>query len=89
MLNSNKCVNQWNINPDSQICAGTLGASSTDAKDTCSGDSGGPLMTINKSTGQWFLVGIVSFGDYPCDGLGVYTNVKFFYNWIIDNAGLI
>ncbi len=43
--------------------------------------SGGPVM-IETSDGRWFIVGIVSFGDSPCDGLGVYTNVKAFYSWI-------
>ncbi len=37
---------------------------------------------IETSDGRWFIVGIVSFGDSPCDGLGVYTNVKAFYSWI-------
>ena len=52
------------------ICAGETG------KDTCGGDSGGPL-TINRGAGYTELVGIVSFGTgcglegYP----GVYSNV--------------
>jgi trypsin len=52
------------------ICAGEAG------KDSCKGDSGGPL-TINRGSGFTELVGIVSFGNgcgranYP----GVYANV--------------
>ena len=58
-----------NVTPR-MICAGTAG------KDSCRGDSGGPL-TINRGAGYTELVGIVSFGT-DC-GLarhpGVYANV--------------
>ena len=60
---------------DSMICTYTEG------KDTCSGDSGGPLTQDN------FLVGITSWSDecakdgYP----GVYTEVTFFLNWIAEH----
>jgi hypothetical protein len=63
------CMNNEDITPR-MICAGETG------KDTCRGDSGGPL-TINRGAGYTELVGIVSFGTgcgwegYP----GVYSNV--------------
>lgn len=63
------CINVEDITPR-MICAGETG------KDTCGGDSGGPL-TINRGAGYTELVGIVSFGTgcgwegYP----GVYSNV--------------
>ena len=63
------CINEEDITPR-MICAGETG------KDTCGGDSGGPL-TINRGAGYTELVGIVSFGTgcgsegYP----GVYSNV--------------
>ncbi|XP_032685596.1 proclotting enzyme-like [Odontomachus brunneus] len=63
---------------DSFLCAGQA------AKDSCSGDSGGPLM-IND--GRWKQVGIVSWGigcgkgQYP----GVYTRVTHFLPWIYKN----
>ncbi|EFN86241.1 proclotting enzyme [Harpegnathos saltator] len=63
---------------DSFLCAGQA------AKDSCSGDSGGPLM-IND--GRWTQVGIVSWGigcgkgQYP----GVYTRVTHFLPWIYKN----
>merc|ERR1712193_510062 len=51
-------------------CAGyTLGG-----RDSCTGDSGGPLMQQRK--GVWFLVGVVSWGTKECAGKGqpgVYT----------------
>uniref|UniRef100_A0A2C9GVA1 CLIP domain-containing serine protease n=1 Tax=Anopheles dirus TaxID=7168 RepID=A0A2C9GVA1_9DIPT len=66
----------------SQLCVG--GAK---GKDTCSGDSGGPLMS--KTSGIWYLVGVVSFGPSKCgtEGLpGVYTNVANFVDWIQTNV---
>lgn len=84
MVESERCIKEWNINPDSQICAGTWNSTTQTIKDSCSGDSGGPLMMLESNTNLWYLVGIVSFGDYPCDGLGAYTNVKYFYDWITD-----
>jgi serine protease 7 len=64
----------------SQICAGgKLG------KDSCNGDSGGPLMAYDATTQLWNLVGVVSYGPEPC-GLegwpGVYTRVTKYMDWI-------
>ncbi|XP_003696271.1 proclotting enzyme [Apis florea] len=64
---------------DSFLCAGRA------AKDSCSGDSGGPLMV---NDGRWTQVGIVSWGigcgkgQYP----GVYTRVTHFLPWIYKNV---
>ncbi|XP_058448403.1 CLIP domain-containing serine protease B4-like [Malaya genurostris] len=66
---------------DRQICAGGEAG-----KDSCKGDSGGPLMDVEYSKGQvvYYLAGVVSFGrqcgmrDVP----GVYTNVHRFVNWV-------
>ncbi|XP_065344136.1 serine protease 27-like [Cloeon dipterum] len=63
---------------DHFICAGQAG------KDSCSGDSGGPLMV---NSGRWTQVGVVSWGigcgkgQYP----GVYTRVTSFLPWIQKN----
>ncbi|KAL3289479.1 hypothetical protein HHI36_022902 [Cryptolaemus montrouzieri] len=64
---------------DHMLCAGQA------AMDSCSGDSGGPLMV---NTGhKWTQVGIVSWGigcgkgQYP----GVYTRVEKFLPWIYKN----
>ena len=84
VLDLSKC-SEWHLDAKAQICAGSIGYSSV-PKDTCSGDSGGPLMLYDKPSGQWFLVGIVSYGDYPCNGIGVYTNIKFYHNWIVSHV---
>eukprot|EP00096_Caligus_rogercresseyi_P010125 TRINITY_DN357_c0_g2_i1.p1 TRINITY_DN357_c0_g2~~TRINITY_DN357_c0_g2_i1.p1 ORF type:complete len:531 (-),score=72.03 TRINITY_DN357_c0_g2_i1:202-1656(-) len=58
------------------ICAGKQG------KDSCSGDSGGPMMKAKGD--KWFQIGIVSWGigcgksHYP----GVYTRVAKMHEWI-------
>lgn len=65
-----------------QLCAGGL-----KGKDTCSGDSGGPLM--RQIAGAWYLVGVVSFGPQKCGTArvpGVYTNVAEYIDWIRDNV---
>ncbi|XP_073961108.1 phenoloxidase-activating enzyme-like isoform X2 [Choristoneura fumiferana] len=64
-----------------QVCAG-----GEVGKDSCKGDSGGPLMY---SDGNRFeVIGIVSFGPVPC-GLenvpGVYTKVFEYITWIRSN----
>lgn len=57
------------------------------AKDSCKGDSGGPLLMqvpSSKSSSRWYVYGIVSFG-YKCatvDFPGVYTRVNFYLDWI-------
>jgi secreted trypsin-like serine protease len=58
-------------------------------QDSCGGDSGGPLMTRNKTgKGQWFQVGLVSWGLRKCGTKGVpgvYTNVRTYLKWILDH----
>ncbi|XP_041975443.1 proclotting enzyme-like [Aricia agestis] len=65
---------------DHMLCAGKA------SMDSCSGDSGGPLM-VNEG-GRWIQVGVVSWGigcgkgQYP----GVYTRVTSFLPWIQKNS---
>ncbi|XP_064100996.1 clotting factor G beta subunit-like isoform X2 [Macrobrachium nipponense] len=63
------------------LCAGGKGG-----KDTCSGDSGGPLMV--KEEGRFTLVGITSFGSGCAkEGLpAVYTRMSEYQNWIMRNT---
>ncbi|XP_017786673.1 PREDICTED: serine protease snake-like, partial [Nicrophorus vespilloides] len=62
-----------------QICAGNPG------KDTCKGDSGGPLQTYNDEyRNAYDIVGITSFGKACLLTLspGVYTRVAGYIEWI-------
>ncbi|CAH2098442.1 unnamed protein product [Euphydryas editha] len=61
-----------------QICAGGV-----KGKDSCKGDSGGPLMADNG--GIHYAVGIVNFGGSRCGSVnvpGVYINVYEYLPWI-------
>lgn len=68
---------------NTQLCAG-----GEKGKDSCSGDSGGPLMQqLMDENGdfRWYSLGIVSFGPSRC-GMdkwpGVYTKVDSYIKWI-------
>ncbi|XP_060807818.1 phenoloxidase-activating enzyme [Amyelois transitella] len=73
---SRRRANLW----EKQICAG-----GQKDRDSCKGDSGGPLMHENVDERRYELVGVVSFGPKPC-GIenipGVYTKVFAYKNWI-------
>lgn len=65
--------------PDTQICAGGV-----EGQDSCVGDSGGPLV-VSRGDGSFALVGIVSYGPFPCavaDKHGAYTRVSRYLAWI-------
>ncbi|KYB29266.1 serine protease P8 [Tribolium castaneum] len=66
-----------------QLCAG-----GEQGRDSCNGDSGGPLMAVRNATAQWYIEGIVSFGarcgseGWP----GIYTRVSEYLDWIQNNT---
>jgi len=73
----------------SQLCVGI------EKSDTCAGDSGGPLAakirynnvrngTRSGKSRRTFQFGIVSFGSSSCNGIGIYTNVNHYTNWIVN-----
>lgn len=80
MVADETCEQSWGkIDRNSMVCAGG------GATDTCSGDSGGPLMV--KRSGAFVLVGLTSFGGTLCAtaGLpGVYTRLgdAFVGGWV-------
>nr|CAD7586109.1 unnamed protein product [Timema genevievae] len=66
--------------PDTSLCAGAEG------RDACDGDGGGPL--VCEKGGQWYQVGLVSFG-IGCgrrNTPGVYTRVAMYQQWIMDTV---
>lgn len=70
---------------DEQLCVGSL----LDSKDTCNGDSGGPIQVVtDASTCTFHIVGVTSTGN-TC-GVGrtdsIYTQVASFIDWIEDEV---
>lgn len=70
---------------EDQLCAG--GEPGAD-KDSCSGDSGGPLMAVGRFGPPYRLLGVVSFGPVRCGTLvpGVYARVAEHLPWILDSV---
>ncbi|KAJ2754461.1 hypothetical protein GGI19_002391 [Coemansia pectinata] len=71
----------------------------TPGKDTCRGDSGGPLLTpVDNGSNGYALIGITSYTPVNSDnpnglcaqpkGSGVYTRVAPYINWIAQYANL-
>ncbi|XP_039443785.1 serine protease easter-like isoform X1 [Culex pipiens pallens] len=63
---------------ENQLCVG-----GTAGRDSCRGDSGGPLMVIIDN--HWHLAGIVSVGPVDCgtEGIpGIYTRLGSYLGWI-------
>ncbi|GBP04042.1 CLIP domain-containing serine protease 2 [Eumeta japonica] len=88
VLNNEACSRKYNGNPhiyERQLCAGGV-----PDKDSCGGDSGGPLMYPGRTANglRYVQRGIVSFGSKRC-GVGgypgVYTRVAYYMDWILDN----
>ncbi|MCK5830811.1 MAG: trypsin-like serine protease [Methylococcales bacterium] len=65
------------------ICLGI-----TDKKDTCGGDSGGPLLMFDQINKKWKQIGITSYGSAACaqpNGYTVYTQVDKYNQFILSN----
>ena len=46
----------------------------------CMGDSGGPAFIVRND--KLFLIGVTSRGSSKCDSTGIYTDVRYFGNWL-------
>ncbi|XP_076240187.1 serine protease snk [Calliopsis andreniformis] len=87
------CVKKYSNNDVLRIPYGVLagmicaGDRNNWKKDTCRGDSGGPLQTlISQSSCLFHVIGITSFGQVCAapNIPGVYTRVSHYLNWIED-----
>jgi len=69
-----------------QFCAGD------DKRDSCDGDSGGPVLSAELDGGRYSVIGIVSFGkEHNCANSkypGVYTRVDKYLPWIKAETGM-
>ncbi|XP_031619952.1 uncharacterized protein LOC116338681 [Contarinia nasturtii] len=89
-FNLNRCNNVYKLAgitlADHQLCAG-----GEQGRDSCSGDSGGPLLAddlLNKANPYSYLVGVVSFGPKICGTPGfpgVYTRIDKHLDWILSH----
>ena len=70
------------VDSRAEFCAGAEAG-----KDTCSSDSGGPLLV--QDGGIWYQIGITSSGNPECDGSrgGTYARVASFHEWIGETLG--
>lgn len=80
LVNNDFCAERTSFITENMLCAGF----SSGVKDTCIGDSGGPLMVFDETSQRWHQVGITSFG-VGCEAqgdFGGYTRVKNFSDFI-------
>ncbi|XP_063866252.1 coagulation factor XI-like [Scylla paramamosain] len=80
--NNAECQDVWRNIMSSHVLLNSQLCASRPGKDTCSGDSGGPLLL--KADGRWTVVGVTSYG-YKCAEIGkpgVYTRVSKYLSWI-------
>lgn len=81
ILDEAACARYGSSMTSGMLCAGVSGG----GRDSCHGDSGGPLLTQDEDS-RWVLAGVVSFGrgcgrpDYP----GVYVDLFHFRDWIAE-----
>ena len=87
LANRAECVQKYKTDKRLNVGDGQFCVGGEEGKDSCSGDSGGPLMYTSENNGvTWFLAGVVSFGpNQPCgikDYPGLYTYLPNYINWI-------
>ncbi|XP_045110865.1 trypsin-1-like, partial [Portunus trituberculatus] len=82
IIDQASCASNVNGLTDNMICAGF----NEGGKDSCGGDSGGPLSVVED--GRHILVGATSFGEGCARPLnpGVYARVSQFLSWISEHT---
>lgn len=77
------CLQKYDfIDLSTGFCVGESGSN----KDTCGGDSGGPMVVKSDNgpdRGEYTVAGLTSFG-YNCGDGGVVTRLSNYYGWIKD-----
>ncbi len=85
IISDEECKDMYSNNGRRRIARGMTCAGYRDGGvDTCKGDSGGPLACRAERDGQFYVHGIVSWGD-GCGAAnkpGVYTMVRHYLDWI-------
>jgi len=87
-VSNEKCIEKFqelgvnlenDISIDKHLCAG-----GEKGKDSCKGDSGGPLITQKSTLHPFLLVGVVSGGTSRCGigAPGIFTRVTDYLDWI-------
>ncbi|EEC19747.1 secreted serine protease, putative, partial [Ixodes scapularis] len=71
------CNDEYRFDSNILFCAGSPG------KDSCKGDSGGPA--VQKESGSFVLVGVVSDGRVCGKFPGIYVRVSAYTAWISEN----
>ncbi|XP_025835878.1 CLIP domain-containing serine protease 2-like, partial [Agrilus planipennis] len=83
MAKCEKSFKKYTTLSKNQLCVG-----GNEGKDSCGGDSGGPLMKPSAAHGapRYYVIGLVSFGSKRC-GLfpipAIYTNTAKYLDWIL------
>lgn len=90
VVDHEKCVYEYSIKSSIKMNERQMCAGGEERKDSCGGDSGGPLMKIITVNGmpRYFLLGVTSFGQNKCADTtlpGIYTVVHKYWKWILDN----
>ncbi|NOT85215.1 MAG: serine protease [Methylococcaceae bacterium] len=82
IISNAECKKRQTTVVDSMLCAGF----DEGGKDTCEGDSGGPLIVFDSESQSWQQAGITSFGVSNCAAAGfygVYTRLQLFKPFIM------
>ncbi|KAL9697334.1 hypothetical protein quinque_000775 [Culex quinquefasciatus] len=58
------------------------GAAAGRRRDSCNGDSGGPLHFLDEAVSRFFLVGVTSFGLGCGETASIYTRVAAYLDWL-------